>query len=133
MTTSGITPDALRDQLDDAEVDFSTGGSTGYAALNNALNLNAIAIGLGLENIVYDPEQFPGLIYHVDRPQVTLVLFGNGVITAVNGDTDQEVRDAIATAVERGAELGLIEDDSVPDVNVDAETFPIPDEIEVGE
>jgi len=33
------------------------------ADLHSVLNLNAIAIGLGLENIEYEPEQFPGLVY----------------------------------------------------------------------
>jgi len=31
------------------------------ADLGRVLNLNAIAIGLGLENIEYEPEQFPAL------------------------------------------------------------------------
>ena len=31
------------------------------ADLHTILNLNAIAIGLGLENIEYEPEQFPAL------------------------------------------------------------------------
>jgi len=30
------------------------------ADLGESLNLNAIAIGLGLEHIEYEPEQFPG-------------------------------------------------------------------------
>lgn len=31
------------------------------AELGGALNLNAVALGLGMENIEYEPEQFPGL------------------------------------------------------------------------
>lgn len=31
--------------------------------LGRALSLNAIAIGLGLEDVEYEPEQFPGLVY----------------------------------------------------------------------
>ena len=33
--------------------------------LGETLNLNAIAIGLGLESIEYEPEQFPGLVYRL--------------------------------------------------------------------
>ncbi len=29
------------------------------------LNLNEVAMGLGLENIEYEPEQFPGLVYRI--------------------------------------------------------------------
>lgn len=36
------------------------------ADLASVLNLNAIAIGLWLENIGYEPEQFPGLVYRID-------------------------------------------------------------------
>jgi transcription initiation factor TFIID TATA-box-binding protein len=36
------------------------------ADLGVDLNLNAIAIGLGLENIEYEPEQFPGLVYRLE-------------------------------------------------------------------
>jgi len=38
------------------------------ADLGENLNLNAIAIGLGLENIEYEPEQFPGLVYRLTTP-----------------------------------------------------------------
>lgn len=38
----------------------------------------AIAIGLDLEHIEYEPEQFPGLVYRLDDPQVVFLLFGSG-------------------------------------------------------
>jgi len=42
------------------------------------LNLNAVAVGLGLENIEYEPEQFPGLVYRLDSPSVVSLLFASG-------------------------------------------------------
>lgn len=39
------------------------------ADLNSKLNLDVIAIGVGLENIEYEPEQFPGLVYHLFKSQ----------------------------------------------------------------
>src|SRR2546427_656795 len=34
--------------------------------LGTEINLNAIAISLGLEKVEYEPEQFPGLVYRID-------------------------------------------------------------------
>jgi transcription initiation factor TFIID TATA-box-binding protein len=48
------------------------------ADLGEALNLEAIAIGLGLEAVEYEPEQFPGLVYRLDDPDVVALLFGTG-------------------------------------------------------
>ena len=37
------------------------------ADLGSVINLNAIAISLSLEKVEYEPEQFPGLVYRVDK------------------------------------------------------------------
>lgn len=133
MTTEGLTPGTLRDTLTDVGVELNAGETAGYAELEPNLNLNALAIGLGLENIEYEPERFPGLIYHVDQPMTTAVLFGNGVIATVDGVDEQAVTDAILTVIERGEDLGLIETDSTPSVNVTVESIPVADILETGE
>src|SRR3989442_262809 len=46
--------------------------------LGTEINLNAIAISLGLEKVEYEPEQFPGLVYRIDVPKVVVLLFGSG-------------------------------------------------------
>lgn len=62
------------------------------ANLNAVLNLSSIAIGLGLENIEYEPEVFPGLVYRIDQPKVVLLIFGSGkiVITGCKKPEDAE-------------------------------------------
>jgi len=40
------------------------------------LNLNFLA--LALENVEYEPEQFPGLVYKLIEPNATFLLFSNG-------------------------------------------------------
>nr|AWM95337.1 putative transcription factor [uncultured microorganism] len=42
------------------------------------MNLNALAIGLGLEQVEYEPEQFPGLIYRPESAEGVVLLFSNG-------------------------------------------------------
>ncbi|MDG5761685.1 TATA-box-binding protein [Natronococcus sp. A-GB1] len=79
------------------------------ADLGRSLNLNAIAIGLGLENIEYEPEQFPGLVYRLDEPDVVALLFGSGKLVVTGGEEVDDARQAIDVIVERLEDLGLLE------------------------
>lgn len=48
--------------------------------LGEAQNLNALAIGLGLEKTEYEPEQFPGLIYRPDSGDCVVLIFATGKV-----------------------------------------------------
>lgn len=65
------------------------------ADLGSVLNLNAIAIGLGLENIEYEPEQFPGLVYRLDVPKVVVLLFGSGKLVVTGGKKPKDAEEAV--------------------------------------
>ncbi len=65
------------------------------ADLGSVLNLNAIAIGLGLENIEYEPEQFPGLVYRLAVPKVVVLIFGSGKIVVTGGKKPKDAEDAV--------------------------------------
>jgi len=110
-------PKRLREELQQVGVELEDGEIGGHVQLDGELNLNALAIGLGLENIEYEPEKFPGLIYHTvygDAVATTVVLFGDGQITAVDAPSESAVREGIITVVQRLQELGLWEDE-IPD------------------
>jgi len=79
------------------------------ADLGRNLNLNAIAIGLGLENIEYEPEQFPGLVYRLDDPEVVSLLFGSGKLVITGGKHADDAKQAIDVIVKRLEDLGLLE------------------------
>lgn len=55
------------------------------------LNLNTIAISLGLENVEYEPEQFPGLVYRVHEPRVVMLLFGSGSVVCTGAKNVKEI------------------------------------------
>ena len=76
--------------------------------LGHTLNLNAIAIGLGLENIEYEPEQFPGLVYRLDEPSVVALLFGSGKLVITGGKQLEDANQAISVIESRLDELGLL-------------------------
>jgi len=78
------------------------------ADLGERLNLNAISIGLGLENIEYEPEQFPGLVYRLDEPSVVVLLFGSGKMVVTGGTTREVVDHAVDVVESRLADLGLL-------------------------
>src|SRR6056297_2210082 len=77
--------------------------------LGTNLNLNAIAIGLGLEAVEYEPEQFPGLVYRLEDYDVVLLLFGSGKVVVTGAKETDEARDALMSVREELDELGLLE------------------------
>lgn len=64
------------------------------AKLEQELNLDDIAFTL--ENTEYEPEQFPGLVYRMDDPKVTFLLFGSGKIICTGGRSIKDVERAVA-------------------------------------
>jgi transcription initiation factor TFIID TATA-box-binding protein len=78
------------------------------ADLHSVLNLNAIATGLGLENIEYEPEQFPGLVYRLSDPKVVILLFGSGKLVVTGGKTPEDMVNAVDRIVEELNSLSLI-------------------------
>ncbi|MFC6764593.1 TATA-box-binding protein [Natrinema soli] len=79
------------------------------ADLGRNLNLNAIAIGFGLEDIEYEPEQFPGLVYRLDEPDVVALLFGSGKLVVTGGKDTDDAEQALGVITERLEDLGLLE------------------------
>ena len=79
------------------------------ADLGQRLNLNAIAIGLGLENVEYEPEQFPGLVYRLDDPSVVVLLFGSGKAVVAGGTTREVVERAVEVVESQLVDLNLLD------------------------
>lgn len=78
------------------------------ADLGETLNLEAIAIGLGLEDVEYEPEQFPGLIYWLDAPDLVVLLFGSGKMVITGATERAEAEAAVEAIVARLTDLNLL-------------------------
>ena len=52
------------------------------------INLNKVVLMLNMENIEYEPEQFPGLVYRIPDPKVVALLFSSGKIILTGGKND---------------------------------------------
>ena len=75
--------------------------------LESEINLNAIAVTLGLDRVEYEPEQFPGLVCRMEEPRVVILLFGSGklVCTGARKPSDIDLAVKKITAELRGAGL----------------------------
>jgi transcription initiation factor TFIID TATA-box-binding protein len=48
-----------------------------------------------LEHAMYEPEQFPGLIYRMAEPKVVILLFASGKLVCTGGKKEQDVYVAV--------------------------------------
>ncbi len=62
-------------------------------AIKYMLNLNEIT--LSLENTEYEPEQFPGLVYKLEEPNATFLLFSNGKLVCTGTKNRAQLDEAM--------------------------------------
>ncbi|MDG5821226.1 TATA-box-binding protein [Natronococcus sp. A-GB7] len=79
------------------------------ADLGRNLNLNAIVVGFGLKEIEYKPEQFPGLVYRLNEPDVAALLFSSGKLVVTGGKDTNDAEQALDVITKRLEDLGLLE------------------------
>ncbi len=63
------------------------------ASLGGMIDLEKAAYSLG--KTMYEPEQFPGLIYRMDEPKVVILLFASGKLVCTGAKKEQDVYDAV--------------------------------------
>ena len=61
------------------------------------VNLNLVELVLGLPNVEFEPEQFPGAIVRLSEPHSTLLVFGNGKIVCTGANNEKTIEKAITT------------------------------------
>jgi transcription initiation factor TFIID TATA-box-binding protein len=76
--------------------------------LEGELNLSEVALALGLENVEYEPEQFPGLVYRLKEPKVAMLLFGSGKIVCAGARKTNDVLLAVEKLSKELSSLGLL-------------------------
>jgi transcription initiation factor TFIID TATA-box-binding protein len=78
------------------------------ADLEGELNLSEVALSLGLENVEYEPEQFPGLVYRIKEPKVVMLLFCSAKIVCAGARKIEEVSLAVEKLSTELSSLGLL-------------------------
>lgn len=74
-------------------------------SLGAALDLEIASITL--EDSLYEPEQFPGLIYRAKNPKVVFLLFSSGRIVCTGAKKETDVKEAVMRLDRRLEELGI--------------------------
>jgi len=65
-----------------------------------------------LRKTIYEPEQFPGLIYRMDNPKVVFLLFASGKIVCVGAKKEEEVYQAVNNLYKKLEDEKIISYDS---------------------
>jgi transcription initiation factor TFIID TATA-box-binding protein len=65
------------------------------ADLGTTINLNKIAVGFNLDQIEYEPEQFPGLVYRLGTPKVVVLLYNSGKLIITGGREPEDAEKAV--------------------------------------
>ncbi len=111
------TVDILARELEDAitrrkankEPEITIQNIVASGNLGSKINLEIAA--LLLDNSMYEPEQFPGLIYRLDNPKTVLLLFQSGNTVCTGAKKEEYVYQAVMTVKEQLEEIdALVED-----------------------
>ncbi|MCJ7469358.1 TATA-box-binding protein [Candidatus Bathyarchaeota archaeon] len=62
-------------------------------SLGGMIDLEKAAYSLG--KTMYEPEQFPGLIYRMDEPKVVILVFASGKLVCTGAKREQDVYEAV--------------------------------------
>ena len=76
------------------------------ANLNGMIDLEKSAYTLG--RTMYEPEQFPGLIYRMDEPKVVILLFASGKLVCTGARKEEDVYKAVEKLHQRLEDESLI-------------------------
>jgi transcription initiation factor TFIID TATA-box-binding protein len=76
------------------------------ANLSGRIELEQSAYSLG--RTMYEPEQFPGLIYRMDEPKVVILLFASGKLVCTGATKEEDVYKAVTKLHEKLEENDLI-------------------------
>jgi len=90
LTTHGILPVA-------ADEWFTYQNYVCVGDLGSEIDLSALAIGLGLENTEYEPEQFPGLVYRSPDSECVLLVFTSGKTVVTGASSVESANRAFST------------------------------------
>ena len=60
--------------------------------LERYININKLSVTLNLENIEYEPEQFPGLVYRIKDPKIVVLIFSSGKLILTGGKNLEDIK-----------------------------------------
>lgn len=76
--------------------------------LNKEMHLSSISKGLLLQDVQYEPEQFPGLIYKIEDYGAILLLFSSGKLVCTGTKSIEDANSAINVTKEKLQSIGAL-------------------------
>ena len=73
--------------------DFKVVNIVASAILGGNVDLEKTVVAL--RHTMYEPEQFPGLIYRMDEPKVVILIFASGNLVCTGAKKEKDVYDAV--------------------------------------
>jgi len=92
----------------DLEPEIRVQNVVATADLKTNLNLNTIVMALGMENVEYEPEVFPGLVYRIEVPKVVVLIFSSGKLVITGGKTPEDCEEGLRVTKTQFENLGLL-------------------------
>ena len=78
-----------------SETGFHQNNAVFLETFDTSVQLESLAIHLGLENVEYEPEQFPGVIYRPSSIDTVMLIFSSGK-SIITGTTSRETAEETA-------------------------------------
>gem|GEM_PF-164467 len=78
------------------------------SSLESEINLNSVAVTLGLDRVEYEPEQFPGLVCRLEDPRVVVLLFGSGTLVCTGARRPSDAELAVQKIAKELQDAGLL-------------------------
>jgi hypothetical protein len=91
---------------------LGTGSSAAYTRLDRNLNTNALAIGIGLEAMEFDQEEFPVVVYWPDSDGPATLAFENGLIACLDAEQSATAVDSVEVLLDQLVDLDLLDDET---------------------
>jgi len=63
------------------------------------VDIDLFSLALTVDNVEYEPEQFPGAILKIDEPKSSLLVFKNGKLICTGNKDEHQIREAIHRTV----------------------------------
>lgn len=122
-----VPPDEIQARLRQLDIKIAD-ETTACGKIGTDLNLNAAAIGLGLDDIFYEPDNFPGLVYTPDGRSNTVVVFFADGVAFITASESAAIDAVFRDAGDSISELGLLDRDiSTVELEYDPDSVPVPD------
>ena len=68
------------------------------ATANLNMTLDLFKTAMALDNVEYEPEQFPGAILRIHDPKLTLLLFKNGKLICAGAKKEEDLKKGLKKA-----------------------------------